>query len=129
MFNASKCIFLTLIFCFSGFVYSDTYDFGSSYWVDDYAGDTEAYSGVYSYKIFQDGVQIIEVIDAATPTISDVVTAPNGAVLTVQMRNSNSLIPAGDPLRNGPWTEQIPATASGMPTPVTTWTIRVIHGP
>lgn len=128
MCNMLRYVFLILTLCCSGFAYSDTYDFGSSYWVDDYSGDPTAYTGVYSYRIYQDGVQIIEVIDAATPTISDVVTAPAGVVLTVEMRNSNSLIPVGDPLREGLWTAQIPATEAGLPTPVTTWTIRVVHG-
>lgn len=127
--SAYMCLLISLLFLFgSATINADTYDFGNSFWVDDYSGIPENYSGVYSYRIFQDGVQIVEVIDASTPTISNVITALTGVVFTVAMRNGNDLIPISNPNRYGPWTVQVPVTEAGSPTSVTTWTIRVVHG-
>lgn len=126
--SAYMCLLISLLFLFgSATINADTYDFGNSFWVDDYSGDPAAYDGIYSYRIYQDGIQIIEVIDAATPTISDSITAPTGVALTVELRNGNGLIQVGDPLRYAPWTAQIPVVEAGSPVPVTTWSIRVVH--
>lgn len=128
MFSINKYVILAILFICSASVYSDTYDFGQSFWVDDYAGIPADMDAVYSYRIFVDGVQVIEVIDAATPTIADVITAADGVAITVQMRNGNGLIPVADPSRYAAWTAQIPVSEAGLSVPVTTWSIRVVHG-
>lgn len=124
----SKFISLMVLLIASSSAFAGTYNFGSiSGWVDDYSGQPEIYDGIYSYQIYVDDVMVKEVIDAATPTVADVVPGPAGALVQVQLRNGNSQTPVGDARRYSAWTDKITVNLSGTPVPVTTWTFHVTY--
>lgn len=98
----------------------------SGEWVDDYAGPSNGYAGVYSYQIRR-GVQIeTEVIDSTEPVIDYQFAGDPTTNFFVVLRNGNGLIPVGNTNRYGPWTDPIPVVAKGLPVPVATHNIRLI---